>query len=178
MEELYKILGLDSDAPTAKIVAEVKSLKKKVEDKDNLIEGLTSQLDSMEKRFDNIAEGVAEARIKDLVLKVQNETGYHVGGDENMQTLNRKAAEYIYASEEEQKNIWKDMKAHCRAYGAKVGLDDKINALAGDRDSGEDGESPMYRRAKALKDSGKAKTWDEAYAMVQEEQFESKEDEE
>lgn len=176
MEELFKLLGLDPDAPTAKAIEAIKDLQEKISDKNAIIEGLSNQLEENQKRFDKIAQGVAESRVRDLVQKVQNETGYHVGGEKNMQILNRKAAKYIYASDDEQEDIWNDMKAQCLAYGTKVGLDDKISALAGDRED-EDDVSPIYRRARELKESGKAKTWSEAHEMVREEMRKNKNEE-
>jgi len=167
MEELYEILGLDPDeAPTAKVVQKVKTLQEKLEDKNQIIQGLQGKLEDFEEKFDSLADGVAEARVKDLVQQVQHETGYHVGSD-NMEKLQNKAARHLYAGDGEKEEIYEDMKAYCLAYGSKVGMDDKIKSLQGGRSEEEDGQSKEFRQAKQLVESGEADDWDEAYQMVQ-----------
>lgn len=176
MDELYEILGLDSEAPTAQVVEEVKTLKQKLKDKDGIIKGLTSKVENMEDKFDSLADGVAEARVKDLVRKVQHETGRHVGKD-HMETLQNKAAQYLYASDEEKEDIYNDMKAHTLAYGTKVGLDDKIKSLQSTRSEEDNGQSKEFNEAQKLLDSGEADNWEEAYEMVQEQRAEQSETE-
>lgn len=165
MDELFEELGLDPDAPVAQAVEKVKKMKSSVADKQNIISGLQDKVESLEDQIDSIASGVAEARVKDLVQKVQNETGRHVGSD-HMDTLQKKAAQHLYASEDEKENIWDDMKAHTIAYGAKVGVSEKIDALSGDREEGETPEDRRYAKAKKLIDNGEADTWEEAHDMV------------
>lgn len=166
MDELFEELGLDADAPVAKAVQKVQTLKQKLEDKDTIMQGLQQKVSDLEDQFDSLADGVAEARVKDLVQKVQHETGRHVGKD-NMETLQAKAARYLFASEGERESIYNDMKAHTIAYGTKVGMSEKIDALQGGRSKEDNGQSKEFNQAKALIDSGDAKDWDEAYQMVQ-----------
>lgn len=168
MEELFEKLGLDPDAPNEKAVEKVDELLFKIEDKNEIIEGFEKKVENLEDQLDDIADGVAEARVKDLVQKVQHETGRHVGS-EHMETLQEKATRYLYASSEEEKeSIWKDMKAHTIAYGAKVGVSEKVKSLRGDREDEDDSTSPQFKEAKQLVDSGDADTWEEAMQMVQE----------
>lgn len=173
MEELYKLLGLDEGSPEASVVQAVTKLQNKLEDKNNIIEGLTKQIENLEGQVSSIAAGVAEARVKDLVRKVQAETGYHVGGD-HMKTLQKKAAQHLYSGEEEQKSIWSDMKAHTIAYGAKVGMSKEIEALYGDRSEGDTIQDKRHAQAKKLVEGGKAKNWDEALALVLQQEEETK----
>lgn len=169
MDELFEELGLDPDAPVAQAVEKVKTISATIQDKNNIIEGLQNKVESLEDQIDSIADGVAEARVKDLVQKVQNETGRHVGKD-HMDTLQKKAAQHLYANENEKDSIWEDMKAHTIAYGTKVGMSDKIDALSGDRDKGDTEEDRRYNKAKRLVDSGEADSWEEAHDMVMEEE--------
>lgn len=173
MEELFEVLGLDPDVPVAKAVAEVNRLKQNLDDKVNIIAGLQNQIKNYEEQIDAISSGVAEARVKDLVRKVQSETGYYVGKD-HMDTLNRKAAQHLYAGEEERSAIWEDMKAHTLAYGAKVALSEQINSLMGSRDKGETKEDRRFNKAKSYVEQGKAKNWDHAMQLILKEEEEAK----
>lgn len=175
MDELYEILGLDPGEPSAKIVSAVKTMQSKLEDKNEIIVGLQERIKNQEEQIDSIATGVAEARVRDLVNKVQHETGRFVGKD-NIGNLQRKAAQYIYASEDEKENIYNDMKAHTTAYGVKVSLDERLRALAPDREEGGSQGDKRYAKAKKLIDSGKAKSWKEAHAMVIEQETETAEE--
>jgi hypothetical protein len=172
MEELYEVLGLTEDASEGQLVQAVKALKQKVDDKQNIVNGLMKQIENYEEQVNSIASGVAEARVKDLIRKVQSETGYYVG-KEHMATLNRKAAQYLYASEDEQKNVWEDMKAHTLAYGAKLGMDEMINSLSGDREEGATDDDRRYAKAKRLVNAGKAETWEKALDIVMKEEEEA-----
>lgn len=176
MDELFEVLGLDKDAPVAKATAEVKSLKQAVEDKQEIILGLQNQLENYEEQINSIAGGVAEARVKDLVRKVQDETGYYVGKD-HMATLNRKAAEHLYAGEEAREEIWGDMKAHTLAYGAKVSLHDRLKSLNGERNTASSKEDRRFEKAKKLVEAGKAENWEKAMAQILKEEDESKSEE-
>lgn len=175
MEELYEILGLDPGAPQAKVVQEVKLLKASVEDKNEIIVGLQEKIKNQEEQIESIADGVAEARVRDLVNKVQQETGFFVGKD-HIANLQKKAAQYLYADEEDQASIYSDMKAHTLAYGIKASLDERINRLVGERDEGDTDEERRYKKAEKLINSGKAKNWQEARRMVIEQEEKSVED--
>lgn len=177
MEELYELLEIDQNEPVQVIVEAVKDMQEAVASKSDIITGLQSQIKNFESQIDSISKGVAEARVKDIVRKVQSQTGYYVS-KEKMETLNNKAAKFIYADEGAQESIMEDMKAHTIAYGVKVGMDERINSLIGSReDSNLPEQEKRYRKAKSLIDNGKAKNWTEANAMVLKQEQESKKEE-
>lgn len=166
MEELYKLLGLEETESEGAVVGAVKSLQSDLEDKKNIIKGLTNQIKNYEEQVSSIAAGVAEARVKDLVRKVQDETGYHVGKD-YMETLNRKAAQHLYATESDKESIWEDMKAHTIAYGVRLDTSKEIDAISGSRSpEGETIQDRRYAKAKKLIDTKQADDWDEAMKIV------------
>lgn len=177
MEELYDLLEIDQNEPVQVVVEAVKDMQEAIASKSDIITGLQSQIKNFESQIDSISKGVAEARVKDIVRKVQSETGYYVS-KEKMETLNNKAAKFIYADEAAQESIMEDMKAHTIAYGVKVGMDERINSLISSReDSSLPAAEKRYRKAKALVDSGEAKSWEQAHKLVLKQEQESKKEE-
>lgn len=173
MEELYKLLGVDANAPVSKLEEAVTKLQADNTSKVSIIAGLRSRISKTEERMEAIAQGAEESRVKDLLTEVMNKTGNHVGKD-HIEKLQIKASSYIRAhTDEERQAIMEDMESICIAYGESTDsnhLEALISGRSGKEASTAQGR--IYQKAKLLIDSGKAKSWEEAHQMVAEETIE------
>lgn len=173
MEELYEILGLDSNAPVKKIVDEVKKLQANLSSKDTIIGGLKERIKERDNRVDEILEGATNMKVGEVVSEVMDKTEHYVGGD-HIEPLQAKAKRYITAETEEEKEaIYQDMEAICYAYGERV-TSKAIERLMGDDDSiPKTAEARRYKKAeKLVKEEGMS--WSDANAkVIEEEELES-----
>lgn len=172
-EKILKALGLEKGAGIDEVLKKIGMLKSDNSELRSSISALRSSLEKTETDLKSVLGNSQEVRIKDIVNKVQNETGRYVSDKDALEKMEKKAKLMLSSAEEEDSEMfYEDLKNMCFAYGVALSLS---NLLDGDRKDGKiSEEQKVANLLKKSKEVGLEMSIIEASKFVSLDKYEEK----